>query len=150
MNSLSLPLVQKGPVRSGKLGEETGILLSKMKEQCRHCGAKAHFLWLTSNGLLENNAETIFAKGISETLLRRGKNSPPYSVCGLCCVDLICKSIEIQNLTFLEVCGPRSEDGFVLPMGYCEDWLKAEKVLRDGAVLQVGRAKAAQAGRSSK
>ena len=27
-----------------------------------------------------------------------------------------------------------------------EDWLKAEKVLRNGAVLQVGKAKAAQAG----
>jgi hypothetical protein len=27
-----------------------------------------------------------------------------------------------------------------------EDWLKAEKVLRNGAVLQVGKTKAAQAG----
>ena len=100
-----------------KLGQETGLLLSKMEETCTHCGAKANFLWLTSKGLVENNAERLLTEGVSETLLRWG-NSPPRSVCGRCCLDLICKSIESQSLTFLEVCGPRSEDGFVLPIGY--------------------------------
>jgi hypothetical protein len=100
-----------------KLVQETGKLLSKMETACHQCGAKANFLWLTSNGLTEDNAENMFTEGVSETLLRWG-NSPPCPVCGRCCVDLICKSIESQSLTFLEVCGPRSEDGFVLPMGY--------------------------------
>src|SRR6266550_3279101 len=45
-------------------------------------------------------------------------NGPPCSVCGRCCVDLICKSIESRSLTFLEVCSPRSEDGLVLSMEY--------------------------------
>jgi len=103
--------------RDLKLAEETSKLLSKMKTTCLHCGAKANFLWLTSNGLKEDNAENMFTEGVSETLLRWG-NGPPCSVCGRCCVDLIWKSIESQSLTFLEVCGPRSEDGFVLPMGY--------------------------------
>jgi hypothetical protein len=103
--------------RDQKLGEEVDILLSKMGKTCHHCGADANFLWLTSNGLLENNAEKLFAEGVSSTLARWG-NDPPCSVCARCCVDLICKSIERQRLVFLEVCGPRSEDGFVLPMAY--------------------------------
>jgi len=100
-----------------KLAQETDKLLSKMETTCHQCGAKANFLWLTSNGLTKDNAKNMFTKGVLETLLQWG-NSLPYSVCGQCCVDLICKSIERQSLTFLEVCGPRSEDGFVLPMGY--------------------------------
>jgi hypothetical protein len=103
--------------RDLKLVEETSKLLSKMKTTCLHCGAKANFLWLTSNGLKEDNAENMFTEGVSETLLRWG-NGPPCSVCGRCCVDLICESIESRSLTFLEVCSPRSEDGLVLPMGY--------------------------------
>jgi hypothetical protein len=100
-----------------KLVQETGELLSKMETACHQCGAKANFLWLTSNGLTEDNAENMFTEGVSETLLRWG-NSPPSSVCGRCCIELICRKIESQSLAFLEVCGPRSEDGVVLPMGY--------------------------------
>jgi hypothetical protein len=100
-----------------KLAEETEKLVSKMELACHHCGAKANFLWLTSNGLAENNVDKLLAAGISETLLRWG-NRPPEAVCGRCCVSLICKSIESRRLTFAEVCAPRSEDGFVLPMGY--------------------------------
>jgi hypothetical protein len=100
-----------------KLVEETDNLLSKMETSCHRCGAKANFLWLTSNGLTEDNAENLFTAGVPETLLRWG-NGPPCSVCGRCCVDLICESIESRSLTFLEVCSPRSEDGLVLPMGY--------------------------------
>jgi hypothetical protein len=100
-----------------KLGEEVGILLSKMGKTCHHCGADANFLWLTSHGLLENNAEKVLAEGVSATLVR-WENGPPCSVCARCCVDLICNGIERQSLTFLEVWGPRLENGFVLPMGY--------------------------------
>ena len=100
-----------------KLAEETGIVLSNMEKDCHQCGAKANFLWVTSNGLVANNAEKIITDGVSETLLRWG-NGRPSSVCGRCCVDLISKSIESQGLTFLEVCGPRMVEGFVLPMGY--------------------------------
>ena len=100
-----------------KLVEETVTFLSKMENTCRHCGATAHFLWLTSNGLAENNAEKLFGAGISETLLRWG-NHLPCSICSRCCVELICKSMETQSLTFVEVCGPHLEDGFVMPMGY--------------------------------
>lgn len=103
--------------KDSKLAEETGKLLSNMETTCHQCGGKANFLWLTSKELTETNAEKMFTEGVSETLLRWG-NGPPCSVCGRCCVDAICKSIENQNLTFVEVCGPRSEDGFVLPMGY--------------------------------
>ena len=35
-----------------------------------------------------------------------------------CCLALIKETIENHNLTFLEVCGPRSEEGVVIPMGY--------------------------------
>jgi hypothetical protein len=100
-----------------KLQVETAELLSKMGTTCTLCGNRANFQWLTSNGLLDSNAEKLLSDGISATLFRWG-NSPPYSVCGRCCVDLICKSIESKSLMFVEVCCPRSEDGFVLPMGY--------------------------------
>jgi hypothetical protein len=100
-----------------KLSEETETLLSNMKSACHRCGARANFLWMTSNGLHGDNAEVVFAQGIAETLLRWG-NSSASSVCGRCCVDLICQSIESRRLTFAEVCSPRSEDGFVMPMGY--------------------------------
>jgi hypothetical protein len=88
-----------------------------MQDSCNHCGAKANFLWLTSGGLRLENLHELFAKGVSETLLRWG-NSPPQPVCGRCCVNFICGSIETRRITFAEVCGPRSEDGFVLPMAY--------------------------------
>jgi hypothetical protein len=100
-----------------KLVEEAGAYFSKMEKTCRKCRANAQFLWLSSNGLSKENSEKLFEEGISETLLRWG-NDPPCSVCSQCCVDLICKSIEHHSLTFMEVCAPHSEDGFVLPMGY--------------------------------
>jgi hypothetical protein len=100
-----------------KLTEEAREMLSKMRDSCSHCGAKATFLWLTSKGLRLERLDELFAEGVSKTLFRWG-NNPPQPVCGRCCVDLICSSIEKNGLTFLEVCGPRSEDGFVLAMGY--------------------------------
>ncbi len=100
-----------------KLADEAQALLAKMEISCRHCGARANFLWLTSTGLRDDNAEKVFAEGVSETLLRWG-NPAPDPVCGKCCVNLISTSIRSRHLTFIEVCGPRSEDGFVVPMGY--------------------------------
>ncbi len=100
-----------------KLMKDTLDMLSRMQDSCDRCAAQARFLWLTSSGLKLDNLDELFAKGIAETLLRWG-NRPPHSVCGRCCVNLICESIQSQCLTFAEVCGPRSEDGFVLPMAY--------------------------------
>jgi hypothetical protein len=99
------------------LSEETETLLSNMKPDCHRCGARANFLWVTANGLRGENADMLFAQGIGETLLRWGNDSAS-SLCWRCCVDLIFQSIENRQLAFLEVCGPRSENGFVLPMGY--------------------------------
>jgi hypothetical protein len=100
-----------------KLSEELEALLSNMKSACHRCGASAHFLWVTANGLRPDNAEQVFAKGIAETLLLWG-NSSPSSVCARCCVELISQGIETRQLRLVEVCSPRSENGFVIPMGY--------------------------------
>lgn len=78
---------------------------------------KQIFLWLTSSGLQPGNLDELFSKGLEETLLRWG-NRPPRPVCARCCVNLIYGSIESHRLTYAEVCGPRSEDGFVLPMAF--------------------------------
>lgn len=99
------------------LMKETDVLLSKMEESCHLCGAPANFLWVTSRGLAESTPQKLFAEGVAGTLLQWG-NAPPGAVCGSCSVSLICKSIESQDLAFLEVCCPRLEDGFVVPMGY--------------------------------
>jgi hypothetical protein len=106
-----------GEWKEYKLSEETKMLLSNMESACHRCGDRANFLWVTSDGLRGDNVETVFTQGIAGTLLRWG-NSPPSSICGRCCVDLIYQSIERQQLTFAEVCAPRSENGFVMPMGY--------------------------------
>ena len=100
-----------------KLMKDAEDMLSKMQDSCANCGAKANFLWLTSSGLRLDNLDELFNKGVEETLFRWG-NRPPHPVCGRCCVNLICGSIDANSLTFAEVCGPHSEDGFVLPMAY--------------------------------
>jgi hypothetical protein len=100
-----------------KLSVETETLLTNMESACHSCAEKANFLWVTSSGLRGDTAEMLFDQGIAETLLRWG-NSSASSACARCCVSLICESIERQQLTSAEVCGSRSEDGFVVPMGY--------------------------------
>ena len=100
-----------------KLAEDLTTLLANMKDTCRNCGSRANFLWETSNGLLPSTFTQVFSEGPSHALLQWG-NDPPFSVCGPCCLTLIKKTIENRNLTFVEVCGPRSEDGAVIPMGY--------------------------------
>jgi hypothetical protein len=103
--------------KDNKLSVETESLLANMRSACDRCAARANFLWVTSMGLRSDNVEMFCTQGIAETLLRWG-NSPASSVCAHCCVDLICQSIERQQLALAEVCAPRSEDGFVIPMGY--------------------------------
>jgi len=100
-----------------RLVREARDLLSRMQNSCGRCGARANFLWIASSGLQPDKQDEFFSKGIEETLLRWG-NRPPNPVCAHCCVSLIFSGIEAHGLTFLEVCGPRSEDGFVVPMGY--------------------------------
>ncbi|PYX63920.1 MAG: hypothetical protein DMG78_31120 [Acidobacteria bacterium] len=107
----------KSKWEGSKLVEDLKTLLANMKDTCRTCGSRANFLWVISNGLLPSTFARVFSEGPSLTLLRWG-NDQPFSVCGPCCLALIKKTIENHNLTFLEVCGPRSEDGAVIPMGY--------------------------------
>jgi hypothetical protein len=100
-----------------KLAADLTTLLAGMEDTCCRCGAHANFLWVTSNGLQPSTIEQFFSEGPSRTLLQ-WSNAQPISVCGPCCLALIKKTIETRSLTFLEVCGPRSEDGLMLPMGY--------------------------------
>ena len=107
----------KGKWAGSKLAEDLTTLLINMKDACRNCGSPANFLWVTSNGLLPSTFARVFSEEPLLTLLRWG-NDQPFPVCAPCCLALIKKSIEDHGLTFLEVCGPRSEDGVVIPMGY--------------------------------
>ena len=70
-----------------------------------------------TGGFRGSTLDRVFSEGPSQTLLQWG-NARPYSVCGKCCPALIQKAIESRGLTFLEVCGPGSENGVILPMGY--------------------------------
>ena len=103
--------------RGYKLAEETEALFEKLSSTCRHCERDASFLWMTSIGLMGTNFEAVLSGGLSQTLQVWG-NPAPYVVCAGCCVNLIVQALEAHNLTFLEVCGPSSEDGFVISMGY--------------------------------
>lgn len=100
-----------------KLSIEAKELLSRMTRACVRCDAEANFFWIESKGLSAENFPELFDEGFAQTLVPWG-NQAPRAVCGRCCVDLIHKSMSSLQLTFLEVCGPREEDGFVLPMGY--------------------------------
>jgi hypothetical protein len=100
-----------------KLTKDASGMLSAMQNSCHRCGGKASFLWITSQGLKLNNLDELFTKGVAETLFLWG-NSQPQPVCCRCSVNLICDTIEKDGLTFAEVCGPRLEDGFVLPIAY--------------------------------
>ena len=100
-----------------RLADETAVLISNLSGACRHCERKASFLWTTSRGLLGSNFEAVFSEGFSQTLRIWG-NPEPYPVCGACCARLIVQALEARNLSFLEICGPASEDGFVISMGY--------------------------------
>jgi hypothetical protein len=103
--------------KDSKLMRDVREMLSRMQNACDHCGGRANFLWLTSNGLRPDNQDELFSKGVEETLISWG-NRPPHPVCAHCCVNRICGGIETHRLTFLEVCSPRFEEGLVLPMGY--------------------------------
>lgn len=100
-----------------KLAKEVVEMFSAADEACNQCGSKAHYLWVTSNGLNLSNFEQLLSEGLSQTLLRWG-NVGPVSLCASCCVKSIARAIEEHGLTFLEVCAPRSADGFVIPMAY--------------------------------
>jgi hypothetical protein len=100
-----------------KLAEDLTTLLGNMERACRHCRSHANYLWVTSNGLLSSTFDQVFSEGPSQTILKWG-NEQPVSLCGPCCLTLVKKAIESRGLTFLEVCGPRSEDGIIIPMGY--------------------------------
>ena len=100
-----------------KLAREVAELFSVTDETCNKCGSNAHYLWVSSNGLNPSTFAQVISSGVSETLLR-WRNPRPTLLCSRCCVKSIAKAIEQHGLTFLEVCSPRSADGFVIPMGY--------------------------------
>jgi hypothetical protein len=100
-----------------KLLDDLSRLASNREASCEECGSNSRFLWITANGLLPSNFSQVLSNGLSQTLLRWG-NAEPRSLCGACCVASIVKTIEARDLSFLEVCSPRSEDGFVIPMAY--------------------------------
>jgi len=100
-----------------KLAKDVTEMVSKPDETCNQCGSNAHYLWVASNGLNPATFEQVLSNGLSETLLRWG-NPHPMSLCGRCCAKSVAKSIKERGLSFLEVCSPRSEDGYVIPMGY--------------------------------
>ena len=100
-----------------KLAQEVAEMFSAADVTCNQCGSNAHYLWVSSKGLNPSTFEQVLSNGLSETLLRWG-NPRPMSLCSRCCVKSIAKTIEENRLTFLEVCSPRSANGFVIPMGY--------------------------------
>jgi hypothetical protein len=100
-----------------KLAEDLTTLLGNMEDACSHCRSHANYLWVTSNGLLPSTFDQIFSEGLSQTIFKWG-NQQPVSLCGPCCLAVVKKAIESRGLTFLEVCGPRSQDGIIIPMGY--------------------------------
>ena len=94
-----------------KLTKEVAELFSATADDaCNQCGLKAHYLWVTSNGLKLSNFEQLLSEGPGQTLLRWG-NGRPISLCGRCCVESIARTIQEHGLTFLEVCSPRSQTG---------------------------------------
>ena len=100
-----------------KLAMEVAELFSATDETCNQCGSNANYLWVSSNGLHASTFAQVLSSGVSETLLRWG-NPRPTSLCSRCCVKSIAEALEQHGLTFLEVCSPRSADGFVIPMRY--------------------------------
>ena len=99
------------------IAKELDTMFSGTDKGCNRCGSKAHYFWVTSNGLNASNLEDVLSYGLQETLLRWG-NARPVPLCAGCCVESVTKTIADRDLRFLEVCSPRFGDGFVIPMGY--------------------------------
>jgi hypothetical protein len=97
--------------------KDAEAMLSAMGGTCSRCDGESHFLWQTSKGLVGPNFEEVLSAGPSQTLLLWG-NTRPVEVCAGCCVKLIVDAISSKNMSFLEVCSPRTEEGFVIPMAY--------------------------------
>lgn len=100
-----------------RLAKEMNEMFSRAAETCNRCGSNAHFFWVTSNGLNLSNFQQLISNGLSETLLQWG-NARPVPLCAECCVKSITKAIADRSLRFVEVCSPRTGDGFVIPMAY--------------------------------
>jgi hypothetical protein len=100
-----------------RLAKESHEMCSGPDETCNQCGAKAQYFWVTSNGLNPANLEQLLSDGLEHTLLQWG-NAHAIPLCAGCCVQSITKTIADRRLRFYEVCSPRSEGGFVVPMAY--------------------------------
>ena len=99
------------------LAKELNTTFSETDKGCNRCGSKAHYFWVTSNGLNASNFEQLLSNGVLQTLVPWG-NARPIPLCSGCCAEFVTKTIADRDLRFYEVCSPRSGDGFVVPMGY--------------------------------
>jgi hypothetical protein len=103
--------------KDSKIDDDVREYISKMDKKCHECGSEAHFLWVGARGLTADNFGETLDKGFSQTLL--GNNPETVSLCGKCCARRIAEDLKAQNISYLEVCGPKGDDdGFVIPMGY--------------------------------
>lgn len=100
-----------------RLAKEVNEICSKTDKACSRCSSQAQYFLVTSNGLSPSNFEQLLSDGLLQTLLQWG-NPRPIALCAGCCVESITKAIADHGLRFYEVCSPRSEGGFVIPMGY--------------------------------
>jgi hypothetical protein len=103
--------------KESKIGANVNVLLLEMAPACHDCGQEADYLWVGSAGLTYDNYEKTLDDGLSATLLRN--NPKPISLCAKCAVQHIAKDLRDNNLTYLEICGPKGDgNGFVIPMAY--------------------------------
>jgi hypothetical protein len=103
--------------KESKITDDVLSLLASMEPKCHDCQQRANYLFIESKGLTEDNFTEILDKGPSETLLQQ--NPKPISLCPKCCIRHIARELEMNHISYLEVCSPRGNgDGFVIPMAY--------------------------------
>jgi len=100
-----------------RINSDVRLFLSQMSASCSKCEQTSTYLWVESQGLTADNWGEVIERGVSDTLLK-WENPPPISMCAQCCVRHIDSTLQLRGMTYIEVCSPKDEDGFVLPMGY--------------------------------
>lgn len=110
---------QPGSLWAGEFAISSDVenLLRTLASHCGSCSSPAKYLWVGSRGLSESTFGDVLEKGISQTLLAWG-NPNPVSLCPKCCVRRIEKALQDAHVSYIEVSPPKSDDGFVIPMGY--------------------------------
>ena len=107
----------KNHFTDSEIADDVTALLGGMDTTCADCRHNANFLWVNADGLTGENFGEVLDRGVTATLLQN--NPRPRSLCARCCVGRICKALDIEKISYLEICSPKGEAaGFVLPMGY--------------------------------